>query len=998
MAEETEATSSVFISYSRRNIEMAQKLNDSLDNNGIDAWVDWEGIPLSSDWMDEITRAIEGADAFLFIITPDSLASEVCTEELELGLKYNKKLIPILYKEPEKGSTMHDSLAATNWVYMREQDDYDTALAGLFDSIKTDLGWVREHTRLLVRAKEWESKGQGNSFLLQGDDLREAESWMVDAAADDAREVTPLQGKYIQSSRQLATKRQRALLTGVSLALVVSIGLAIFAMFQRSIAVEQTELAKANEAIAIENEHARATQQVIAEENEAEAIRNATVAKAQRAAAEARIYQTEAGELDTSTLLAIDSWQHAPSFLAEDIMRRNTSLSPIPLAQVSHDGRVWHIDLSPDGERFATASSDATVCVWAMEDAAQQFCVAHDDVVYDVLFSKDGSMIVSAGEDGTVRLWNADDGSLVKSFDFNGTVIWDLTMNPDGSQLAVARDDGYVSLINMTNLDQEPKDLKQDGGVYKMVYSPAGDWLGVATASGKTFLWNIENNYSRLGAEHLGEVYAVDFSPDGTEFISGGADSAVRVTKRQTGDELFSVFHGDWVEDLIYGPDGSWFAVASDDNNVWVWDAETGVEKLRMQHDGFVQKVEINATGDWIASTGFDETVRIWDSSSGSEMMQIPLDANGAALRFSADGTRLIVADHKGNLSLWDISSLLARLNSIEFPELVREARFSPSGEWLATNTDQKNVLILPDEQLLDMKAGAESTVIVETDGLTYEMDISPDSQWVVVAERENMQAVLYNVAEETSSILMHGATVRGVDFHPDSSQVATIGDDAFVSIWDVSTAKEAFVLENPAELLSVAFSADGSQLAVGLDGRIIVWDLETKEKHIELVQAGEVAKVAYSSDGAWLATASLEGTIYLWDVQKGYSAEAPTVLRINGQPQALEFSPDSSLLAVGGSNYFAYLWDVAIGQEISRLPHNDVVRSVSFSPDGSKLATTSRKVIQIWDVAALPSIRTDELINIACSHLTDNLSQNMWDLIYPGEDYRWLCQDLEVK
>ncbi len=1006
MAEQPKITSSVFISYSRRNLEMAQKLNDDLDSRGIDAWVDWEGIPLSSDWMDEITRAIEGADAFLFIITPDSLASKVCGEELELGLKYNKKLIPILYKDPEKGSTMHDSLAATNWVYMREQDDYDAALVGLLDSIKTDLGWVREHTRLLVRAKEWDDKNRGNSFLLQGADLSDAESWMVDASDQEEREVVPLQGEYIQASRRLATKRQRNLLIGVSVALVVSIGMAIFAMFQKSEADNQRERAQENEAIAVTQEAIAEENAIIAKENEIIAKENEAIAKekeneanARYAAAQARIYQTRAGELDTSTLLAIDSWQRSDSFLAEDILRRNTSLSPIPLAQVSHGDRVWHIDLSPDGQTFATASSDATVCVWTMEDATQQFCVNHDDIVYDVLFSKDGSMIVSAGEDGTVRIWDADDGSLVKSFDFNGTIIWDLTMNPDGSQLAIARDDGFVSFVDMTDIDKDPKhlELNESGSVYKMVYSFDGTWLGVGTSSGKTFLWNT-NGYFVRGAEHLDEVYAVDFSPDGTRFISGGADSTVKMTRTTTGDELFSVTHGDWVEDLIFGPDGSWFAVAADDNSVWVWDAETGIERLRMKHENYAQKVEINTSGDWIASTGYDETVRIWDAASGSEMMQIPLDARGAALRFSADGTRLIIGDHKGNLALWDISYLLARLNSIEFPESVQEARFSPSGEWLVANTDQKNALILSVEQLLDMNTGSEGTVIIEAEGLTYGVDISPDSQWIVLAEQDEKRAILYDVAEETSRILMHGATVRGVDFHPDSSQVATIGDDAFVSIWDVATAEEAFVLENPAELLSVAFSADGKQLAVGLDGRIIVWDLETKEKYIELVQAGEVESLTYSPDGAWLATASLDGTIYLWDVQNGYTTVSPTVLRINGQPQALEFSPDSSLLAAGGSNYFAYLWDVALGQEVSRLPHSDVVRSVSFSPDGSKLATTSRKVIQVWDVAALPSITTDELVNAACSHLTDNLSQDIWNLIYADDEYRLLCPDLAVK
>ncbi len=65
------ATSSCFISYSRKDKDFVRKLNDSLDANGVDAWVDWEGIPLSSDWMDEITRAIDGGDAFLFVISPE---------------------------------------------------------------------------------------------------------------------------------------------------------------------------------------------------------------------------------------------------------------------------------------------------------------------------------------------------------------------------------------------------------------------------------------------------------------------------------------------------------------------------------------------------------------------------------------------------------------------------------------------------------------------------------------------------------------------------------------------------------------------------------------------------------------------------------------------------------------------------------------------------------------------------------------------------------------
>src|ERR1043165_8535771 len=132
MAESSQgANGSVLISYSRKDKPFVQKLNDALDGAGVQAWVDWEGIELDSDWMATITSAIQGNDAFLFVISPDSLGSKVCADELELGLKLNKKLIPILFREPDKASTMHEKLAATNWVYLRDQDNFDETIPRL---------------------------------------------------------------------------------------------------------------------------------------------------------------------------------------------------------------------------------------------------------------------------------------------------------------------------------------------------------------------------------------------------------------------------------------------------------------------------------------------------------------------------------------------------------------------------------------------------------------------------------------------------------------------------------------------------------------------------------------------------------------------------------------------------------------------------------------------------------------------------------------------------
>jgi WD40 repeat protein len=195
--------------------------------------------------------------------------------------------------------------------------------------------------------------------------------------------------------------------------------------------------------------------------------------------------------------------------------------------------------------------------------------------------------------------------------------------------------------------------------------------------------------------------------------------------------------------------------------------------------------------------------------------------------------------------------------------------------------------------------------------------------------------------------------------------------------------------------VLSVAFQPGGTHLAAGMQGKIIVWDIKSQEQVLALLQAGDINAVAFSHDGSRLATASSDGTIYIWDAAENYASD-PVLLRMNGQALAVTFSPDNRWLAAGGTSTFAYLWDISLGEEVSRLPHSDSVTSVSFSKDGNLLATVSRKVVQFWDVPALPLVTTSELVNAACSHLTANLSQSEWEAIFPGEEYRSLCPGLQ--
>jgi tetratricopeptide (TPR) repeat protein len=226
----------VFISYSRKDKNFVRRLDGSLKSRGREAWVDWEDIRPTEEWMQAIYAAIEGADTFVFVLTPDSVASVVCGREIAHAAVHNKRMVPIVARDVN-ADTAPEALAKLNWIFFRESDDFEKATDALISALDTDLDWIRAHTRLLTRAIEWESKGKNNSFVLRGDDLRAAEQWLAQAPSKKEAKPTALQTEYIIASRKAATRRQRITLGAVTFGFVVAIALAIVAINQRGKAI-----------------------------------------------------------------------------------------------------------------------------------------------------------------------------------------------------------------------------------------------------------------------------------------------------------------------------------------------------------------------------------------------------------------------------------------------------------------------------------------------------------------------------------------------------------------------------------------------------------------------------------------------------------------------------------------------------------------------------------------------------------------------------------------
>jgi hypothetical protein len=200
----------VFISYSRDDLDFADQLTAALDFSGFECSIDREGISGGEEWKRKLVSLISEADTVVFVLTPNSARSPICDWEVEEATRLSKRILPIVCRSLEDISPP-PRLRELNYIFFYKEpkmpgSGFGTGLAKLVTALNTDFDWLREHTRYLQRAIEWDTGGRPTNRQLSGHDILEANAWAA-RRPKSAPEPTALHLDFIRASEGEAEAR-----------------------------------------------------------------------------------------------------------------------------------------------------------------------------------------------------------------------------------------------------------------------------------------------------------------------------------------------------------------------------------------------------------------------------------------------------------------------------------------------------------------------------------------------------------------------------------------------------------------------------------------------------------------------------------------------------------------------------------------------------------------------------------------------------------------------
>lgn len=546
--------------------------------------------------------------------------------------------------------------------------------------------------------------------------------------------------------------------------------------------------------------------------------------------------------------------------------------------------------------------------------------------------------------DGVVRAHSFTSGSHWERKIGSG-IITGIDVAPNGALVAVEESGHAVELNPRTGeVIRERQVLAQNGKILGIWWHPDSNRIGLS----------IHEYGSRVIDWSSGELlhdirpgFGFAFSPDGGRFVNTTATN-VSIWNTETGalDTTFPLSTQS-VLSLAWSPDGNRIGVG-DHVGVTVCDLTAPGSPTRCittsgssTPDPTINHVAWSPDGNVLASGGRDSTLRIWNPTTGREIRRFAGHEHRVdGLDWSHDSRYLVTGSASTSLREWDSASAAPVLDwATQY-----DAGFYGRMRILWTDDSRRIAVGFMGAQIWDTARGERLVTFPSPAGqrghrgqrIAWDSDreqfIFCELQWVRTYNVDGDLVAEQELAAQADHVSWGG---------PDVGILVVSGG----SVWKLDSA-----LQTPPQEFITGVGSVESLAADPVHARMVVtnmrdlrcYDSQTGAVVRQWPKQGSVQKTNFNRDGTRFATAMWERTTLVYSTE-----EDEILLTLRGHAfsvNSASFHPYEDRIATASGDGTVRLWDAETGEMIVEFHEDSHVMAVSWSPDGSTLASCDNR------------------------------------------------------
>lgn len=631
---------------------------------------------------------------------------------------------------------------------------------------------------------------------------------------------------------------------------------------------------------------------------------------------------------------------------------------------------------SPNG-KLLLASSHRWIKVWSVLTGELLYTIEHGGLGYSTTipgFSPDGRLIAATKNfDGSVVIWSADSGEKLQTIKYKADARY-AAFSPDSKKL-VAELANNTSVVSLVEGGEKLHTFNHKTGEGKAIFSPDSKKLATQISENTVQVWSIDTGKKLTTASHSNSITHYSFCPTRENrerfgmgrcyqsLVTTSYDKTTVFWSSSTGEKLQTWRHDSIPVAATFNKEGDYVITTLSNNTAVLWSVDSGVKRHTFTHNDKINHVAFSRYGGYIATASKDRTVILWDLLRGEKLSHMQHRDGVDHVIFRGGEETLVSLSKNKAATLWSTDGR----TTIDRGKLLYTTFgvFSPDGNFLAVAANFGGI------KLIRVDDGKQLHKLSHKGRVSY---LAFDNSGENLAAVSNNTVTIWSVDKEEKKItLPHQDAVRYVSFSMDDKTIITISGDRHINLWSAVTGEKLKTLSHVGYITDLNLSSSGDRLvSVSGYGTAVVWSIPDGEKlKILQFQLG-VANAVFTDDGASVLINSHSSDIMFWHLESG---NEEILYQKNRLIAYSVFSPNKKILAsidgrligegLAGETESVYvkLWDVDSGEEIHRLVHDDIVHFANFSPDGSKLLTSSKDNIAIlWSVASGKKLRTFQL------------------------------------